>query len=98
MISKSLKPRISARSRRTMFAFAVLASTAWTPVARATEFPAVIPLSSLSGSNGFRLDGVAAYDQSGYSVASAGDVNGDGFADLIVGAPGAGCRSARNWE
>ena len=44
---------------------------------------------SLDGSNGFKLSGVAAGDFSGVSVASAGDVNGDGFADLIVGAPGA---------
>ena len=40
----------------------------------------------LDGSNGFKLSGVAADDCSGCSVASAGDVNGDGFADLIVGA------------
>ena len=33
-----------------------------------------------------RLEGVAASDYSGRSVASAGDVNGDGFGDLIVGA------------
>jgi len=51
------------------------------------QFPANIDLSSLDGSNGFRLSGVAERDQSGFSVASAGDVNGDGFADLIVGAP-----------
>ena len=46
----------------------------------------VLPLSSLDGSSGFRIDGVASNDLSGNWVASAGDVNGDGFADLIVGA------------
>jgi hypothetical protein len=50
------------------------------------QFPANINLSSLDGSNGFKLSGVAADDQSGRSVASAGDVNGDGFDDVIVGA------------
>ena len=53
---------------------------------KASGFASVINLSTLTGSNGFRLDGVAADDLSGWSVASAGDVNGDGFADLIVGA------------
>lgn len=32
--------------------------------------------------------GEAAYDQAGTCVASAGDVDGDGFDDLLVGAPG----------
>jgi Ca2+-binding RTX toxin-like protein len=53
-------------------------------------FPANINLSSLDGTNGFQLTGVAAGDRSGFSVASAGDVNGDGFADIIVGAPNTG--------
>lgn len=35
------------------------------------------------------LEGAAANDHLGLAVASPGDVNGDGYADLIVGAPGA---------
>ena len=48
-----------------------------------------LDLATLDGTNGFRLIGIDAGDDSGFSVSSAGDVNGDGFADLIVGAPGA---------
>ncbi len=51
------------------------------------SFPANLDLSTLNGANGFKISGVAAGDYSGLSVASAGDVNGDGFADLIIGAP-----------
>ena len=46
----------------------------------------LIPLSSLDGTNGFILNGIDAGDQSGISVSSAGDVNGDGYDDLIIGA------------
>ena len=55
---------------------------------QASGFAANIDLSALDGTTGFKLSGVAANDYSGISVASAGDVNGDGFADLIVGASG----------
>jgi hypothetical protein len=37
---------------------------------------------------GFAIVGQGAQDLSGYSVGAAGDLNGDGLADLIVGAPG----------
>src|SRR4028119_972941 len=46
-------------------------------------------LSTLNGSNGFAINGIAASDESGLSVSSAGDVNGDGLEDLIIGARGA---------
>ena len=49
----------------------------------------LIPLSSLDGSNGFILNGIDTFDGSGFSVSSAGDVNGDGYDDLIIGAYGA---------
>src|SRR4051794_33520914 len=53
-----------------------------------SQFPAQIDLSSLDGTNGFRLDGHGAGDELGTVVASTGDINGDGFADLILLAPG----------
>src|SRR5262249_15875573 len=55
--------------------------------AEAGSFSAVLDLSSLNGTNGFRIDGVLANDGSGTSVAGGGDVNNDGIADLIIGAP-----------
>ena len=48
-----------------------------------------LELSALDGTNGFRLSGVAAYDYSGRAVSTAGDVNGDGVDDLLIGAFGA---------
>jgi T5SS/PEP-CTERM-associated repeat protein len=45
-----------------------------------------LDLSSLSGSDGFVINGVGAVEYSGQSVSSAGDINGDGVADVIVGA------------
>jgi hypothetical protein len=54
---------------------------------RASGFVASIDLANLDGTNGFRLDGIDADDASGGSVASAGDLNGDGFGDIIIGAP-----------
>ncbi len=53
---------------------------------KASGFGASLPLSSLDGTNGFKLAGVSDYDYTGRSVSNAGDINGDGFDDLIVGA------------
>ncbi|MBX9736050.1 MAG: hypothetical protein K2X32_03920 [Phycisphaerales bacterium] len=61
--------------------------TSYVVFGKASGFNAVIGLSNLNGSNGFRLDGVAVDDKSGFCVSTAGDVNGDGSDDLIIGAP-----------
>jgi len=60
---------------------------------RSTAFASIINLSGLDGSTGFRLDGVTASDFSGHSVSAAGDVNGDGIDDLLIGAYGADLNS-----
>ncbi len=59
-------------------------------------FPPIFELSSIDGQNGFAITGayeyvplttsVVEYGNVGQSVAAAGDVNGDGIDDLIVGA------------
>ena len=63
---------------------------------KAAGFGANLNLATLSSANGFKLSGVAAGDYSGVSVASAGDVNSDGFSDLIVGASGADPHGSRS--
>ncbi len=56
---------------------------------QASGWAASLDLSDLDGTTGFRIDGIDGSDRSGRSVSGAGDVNGDGFDDLIVGAQGA---------
>ena len=53
----------------------------------ADGFPAKLDLSSLDGGDGFALKGASRHETSGYSVSGAGDVNGDGLDDIIIGAP-----------
>ena len=50
-----------------------------------------VGLVDLTAEQGFSITGTLAYGSStlGHSVAGAGDFNNDGYADLIVGAPGA---------
>jgi len=54
-----------------------------------TQFPAVFNLSQINGNNGFILNGIEPDERSGISVSAVGDINGDGFDDLTIGASGA---------
>ena len=54
---------------------------------KATGYSTSLNLSDLDGANGFVINGIDAYHYSGYSVSSAGDINNDGYDDIIIGAP-----------
>ncbi|CAM9572147.1 unnamed protein product [Discosporangium mesarthrocarpum] len=43
------------------------------------------PLALLDGSDGFKLNAEASVGQLGYSVSRAGDINNDGYDDVIIG-------------
>ena len=62
-----------------------------------SQIPAAFELSRINGFNGFKLDGEASGDYSGYSVSPAGDVNGDGYADLLIGAHGHASDTGRSY-
>lgn len=57
-------------------------------------FTTPINASGLTGATGFKMVGAAAGDQTGGLVSGAGDLNGDGVADLAVGTLGATLNSA----
>jgi Ca2+-binding RTX toxin-like protein len=54
---------------------------------KTSPFDARIDLASLSGAEGFVINGADAQDKTGFSVSSAGDLNGDGIDDILLGAP-----------
>ncbi len=51
-----------------------------------SAFPASIPVTSLDGTNGFVVGGSIAGIAFGVSVSGAGDMNDDGFDDILIGA------------
>lgn len=58
--------------------------------------PASLDLATL-GADGITIFGIDANDQSGFSVAGSGDVNHDGFSDVIIGASkGDGANNSKN--
>jgi Ca2+-binding RTX toxin-like protein len=63
---------------------------AYVVLGSSSSFGTSVELTTVGGATaGFRISGVDAYDVAGKSVSAAGDVNGDGFDDLLIGAPDA---------
>lgn len=55
---------------------------------RQGNYPSTLNISDLlngNGSMGFAINGMCARDKSGLAVSSAGDINNDGLADIIIG-------------
>ena len=70
------------------------AGTSYVVFGQEDGFPETLNLSDLNINTGFTIDGIKGVDEedligdrSGESVSGAGDVNGDGIDDLLIGAP-----------
>ncbi len=59
-------------------------------------FPALLNPVDLDGTNGFAINGIEIADFLGRSVSDAGDPNGDGIDDIIIGAPGVDLNGVTN--
>jgi hypothetical protein len=46
-----------------------------------------VDLATLTSDVGLKISGALEGDYAGGSVRAAGDINGDGFADIVIGAP-----------
>lgn len=57
---------------------------------RNNDFPSTVDVDRLSSTQGFKIVGETSMHRAGFSVNGAGDVNGDGISDVIVGAFSAG--------
>src|SRR4051812_25051982 len=73
-------PQASARDRSN-------AGSVFVIFGRADSSP--IDLANL-GAAGYRIDGALPGDEAGFALAPAGDLDGDGRGDLVIGAPAAG--------
>ena len=56
------------------------------PFAATFELRSLLPAAGGNGTEGFVLNGIDFNDESGISVGGAGDINGDGIDDFIIGA------------
>ncbi|MFC1579120.1 integrin alpha [Pseudomonadota bacterium] len=83
-----LKPKLLPQAIRSHLATtaAVCFAVGTTPLANA--FDSLVNVNALDGSNGFRLINSRVGARPGPYIGGAGDINGDGIDDLIVGSPG----------
>ena len=96
---RSLEPAVRgflrARSRNYLLhlagnrAFALAAAATLLAIGTARASPPIFLSDVAEGDGGFVINGIDSGDNSGRSVSGAGDVNGDGVPDVIVGAHGA---------
>ena len=85
-MARPIAPKIFQNRLAAAVSAALLAAC---PIPAFAQFGSAVELADINGSNGFVINGAAAGDFSGQAVSAAGDINGDGIGDLIVGAPSA---------